>query len=929
MAKKRSFPEFIIRLDNFSSGINTFINPFLLNNQVPDATNVIFDEPVGRVRKIPGWSEFNSFDLGNRTPIKAIDYIKSTGESFIVVCVRNNDTGKYEVFYSKEGTSNWEQIVQANSIEPFDFAVLDDILWICNNVSTPIVFNGLEKKLLNGQGVDWDNNPIANFTLPLGLTPGKFIEVHQNRIVMANTAENGSEIIFSRFVDDDGNLLKATASKAWININQILVSPEDGEEITAIYPYLGMLCVFKEYSLYIISGDLTNPSIIKIPTSKGCVDANSIQEINNMLVYLSNDGIYGFNGREVILLSKDIDAYLKDLTTSISRSKIQSIRISTTQEFQSAQVSINNFKTVNSAENSLASPQNFVLNNSNDFYVHCRSQNNIIFENGIQLKHKESKYNYNVSWSSRKTDGLPQDIFDGNFNTRFKVYSFFQQSLAAAAEESASMEINVNFTTKVLLKSFIIKYRLISRTTQAGGEVVQLDNFLEYIVNDTKYTIDSRYYVTQFATKHVLSEDTEECTKQINVNLETDNIKFKAYAHASVHKKKWLEWSYLDATAEIQIYEITFDYEAAREENGYYITNWIDTEKLSNFGFSTFVLDFYVPYGTNVYAYYTQSDYIAPIDDNTVWTPINSGQVPNITKRYYAYKIVLTTTAPLNTPIVRMLKQNFNSYSEWIGRKTLTVSPNWLNFFCSYNTNGGAVHFYLSKDGINYTEVYNESNIANILAGSNTVYIKVTAERSGDNGTPQIFAIYITYQLGVAGQILNISSAEFENRYFLKLPDKIIVLNKTGSWSKLDIPNLNCFVEFLGRLLVFINKKLYKFLDDEVFTVPCDITTKSIVLGTPLEVFLIRKIWLFFDKNAKTNSNVILEIYDGKSNSPVESFSVFFDRTKNITNPIEINCGIKCYQFYAKLKNTAFNEDFSLLGMEFYVRPLRVLSKEE
>ncbi|MCX7716352.1 MAG: hypothetical protein N2Z73_02935, partial [Endomicrobia bacterium] len=651
---------------------------------------------------------------------------------------------------------------------------------------------------------------------------------------------------------------------------------------------------------------------------RGCVDHNSITMWNNLLVFVGKDGIYSFDGRKVELISNNITKFFKqyDLQQD-SISPIKRINFSTYRDFNDAKQYINNFRITGTSLDTLSSAKNFILDTADSFYNNCGYSEKILFSDGIQLEPISSTFNWSVDVKAKQTIGDKSYIFDGDYNTFYHLKSR-SEGRSNQFAEIAEATIKINFTSQVFLTSINLKLSILSSIEATVG-ITQYD--LEVYVdgqNVKKY--GERY---EFGNYKLMRDFNE----QIITNMSCNNITIKVKSYAHSYRISNLN---ISSNSEIKFYEIIPNYEIERSANGVYYTRWIDTEKEENFGFSNVEYITETPSGTSVVVQYTQSDTSSiPVNDSSLtWTNISSGQIPNITKRFYAYKFILQRTIPTKTPIVKLLRQNFLQDSVYIGKKTLIQPVYFKNFYCSYNTFDGILKFYVSKDGSDWVEVENDRKIP-FTDRIQEIWIKVQAKRTGDTGCPVVYSIILTYTFE-SGIIVYqpIQSYENNNRCFIKIYDTLFILCKNGSWSKIDNSGITCIVNSI-TFLVFKNRFLGKFFDDDFYDKECYITTKTFTLGSPLESFMIRKIWLFFDNNVKTSSNNVLEIYNGKSLSPVSSFNVYFDKNKNLTDPVEINCGIKCYQFFAKVKNTNPTDDFSLVGIQFYIRPLRILSKEE
>jgi hypothetical protein len=88
-------------------------------------------------------------------------------------------------------------------------------------------------------------------------------------------------------------------------------------------PYLGELVFFKDRSIYIVTGNGPEQySINKTPSIVGTLYFRSIAILKNLIIFLGNDGVYSFNGRETSLISlkiKPIVDKLQQLLVDIGR----------------------------------------------------------------------------------------------------------------------------------------------------------------------------------------------------------------------------------------------------------------------------------------------------------------------------------------------------------------------------------------------------------------------------------------------------------------------------------------------------------------------------------------------------------------------------------------------------------------------------------
>lgn len=127
----------------------------------------------------------------------------------------------------------------------------------------------------------------------------KFIETSQQRLWGVEAA-NPNRVRFS----------KTFNHQAWPTLFFIDVNPDDGDMISGIISFFDILVVFKRESIYVISGqDETNFVLQRAQTDSriGCVAFRSIAVVNNFVVFLSERGIYAFDGLRTQYLSENLE----------------------------------------------------------------------------------------------------------------------------------------------------------------------------------------------------------------------------------------------------------------------------------------------------------------------------------------------------------------------------------------------------------------------------------------------------------------------------------------------------------------------------------------------------------------------------------------------------------------------------------------------
>lgn len=147
-------------------------------------------------------------------------------------------------------------------------------------------------------------------TLTFGVPKGRLSIIHFNRLWIANDPDHPSRIYYSE--DSEHDVFLPTS---YFDIRQ-----NDGDEITIVANVLGKLTIGKTNTIQKIYTDGDDPAAdweISDPFSfVGCHALYTGVNTPNGLVYLSNNGIYLFNGQYSQLLSDSVTPEIKDISSS-------------------------------------------------------------------------------------------------------------------------------------------------------------------------------------------------------------------------------------------------------------------------------------------------------------------------------------------------------------------------------------------------------------------------------------------------------------------------------------------------------------------------------------------------------------------------------------------------------------------------------------
>jgi len=148
-------------------------------------------------------------------------------------------------------------------------------------------------------------SPTATATPP----KGKLILLHKNRLWIFNNPDNPSRAYYS---DDSSH-------DYFPAINYLNIRENDGDEITFAKNLLGKLTIGKNNTIQKIytDGTPTDDWSISDPFSFiGCHSPYSAVNTPVGIIYLSNNGIYNFNGQYSSLMSEQVTPEIRDITPS-------------------------------------------------------------------------------------------------------------------------------------------------------------------------------------------------------------------------------------------------------------------------------------------------------------------------------------------------------------------------------------------------------------------------------------------------------------------------------------------------------------------------------------------------------------------------------------------------------------------------------------
>lgn len=288
---------------NFGGGLNRTSDPLhVKDTETTDCQNVDFDIR-GAVKKRLG-----SVLRVTETNVGAGDFVmpyNTPGGSTRLICARPGFTNRYidssYVFVSPAGTPGAQTVGATH-----DGVVAGGKAYVINNVDATWAYDGTTATRLGITANATGNQPKA-----------KYVVYYKGRLYFGNCNGGGnrSRIIYTGSDANPGDVeyFKATSL--------IDVQPDDGDEITALVPFLDQIIILKRNSLWSLRGD--TPSSFRLVLgnpSLGCLAPRTAVSWEKGVIFLSSRGVFSYDGARAIRMSEKIDPDLQALPASALQS---------------------------------------------------------------------------------------------------------------------------------------------------------------------------------------------------------------------------------------------------------------------------------------------------------------------------------------------------------------------------------------------------------------------------------------------------------------------------------------------------------------------------------------------------------------------------------------------------------------------------------
>lgn len=305
-AQSLSPTEQLISLEKFDQC--GFISRFAPNKIEPQCfqylANVVLDQDYSILRR-NGYAAYNATPCTGSQPIRGMwPFFATDGSQYIIF------QSSSSMFYSKgdgtcsaiPGLSGLSSSLQMSCVQGMGY------LWCTDSADS--VFQ---------------TNVTSTATVPQAPL-GKYIGFFRNRFLISGVSGFLTNIYMSGELNGQDYTLPAvqvTTSPAIINIS----GTNDGEGVSCLMgEYQNGYYIGRNYDTYQLSGyDLRDFTVRKVDQQIGCMDNNSVQMVNNTLMWLSHRGIESLSGTQINWASFPIDPTIQVVISAAGNSQAQTI----------------------------------------------------------------------------------------------------------------------------------------------------------------------------------------------------------------------------------------------------------------------------------------------------------------------------------------------------------------------------------------------------------------------------------------------------------------------------------------------------------------------------------------------------------------------------------------------------------------------------
>jgi len=254
------------RITDFTAGYIDGIEENLMPPNASKNCNGVISRYVGSLESRRGQIVLNETDLPGHIQGLYTYYYKEGGDIHRKLMVAQNGRLGYWDFDNEA----FEQISSGHDAEaPVIFETTINYLVIMNGVNTP-------RK--------WDGETLS--TLDGAPSKGRFPVLHKQKLFCVDADEPSTVRWSDTFQPEE-----------WPGVFVINVNKGDGDQITCLRKFIGELIIFKRRSTHTLKGtSLDDMQLQELDNKIGAVGPRAVTQYKNHLFFVSDKGLYRFNG---------------------------------------------------------------------------------------------------------------------------------------------------------------------------------------------------------------------------------------------------------------------------------------------------------------------------------------------------------------------------------------------------------------------------------------------------------------------------------------------------------------------------------------------------------------------------------------------------------------------------------------------------------
>jgi len=268
-------------------GINEYDDPILIDDYDSiKAVNVLTDE--GDLRSIYGNKLYQTIAASSITYLG--EFVDSSGNHILISKSGLN-------IYATDSAGSTSIIKTFTGEREVDAVSAFNKMYFADGTTEPFYYDG------------------TSTAAATGMEDCSFVEYYYNRLVCVNMSTDTSKVYLTWY--NQSSLWTVTSDKNSAAIKYF--NKDDGWQINCVKNTPFGLFIGKARSTHFLKGYDNNTFYqTDISNTVGCSDDRSVQMVDNDLVWLSQEGIYAYDGTDLRLISREVTPTVKEIRASNS-----------------------------------------------------------------------------------------------------------------------------------------------------------------------------------------------------------------------------------------------------------------------------------------------------------------------------------------------------------------------------------------------------------------------------------------------------------------------------------------------------------------------------------------------------------------------------------------------------------------------------------